>query len=156
MDILKLNKIVLIFFILTSCNNKDNCNSYVAAGEGFWISFKNYSKKYSEKDLENLKIHINDKDIKYTKEDLKDYLYLNNYNIGLSEKVLLKDTIIITIKNENIKIYDFANIVEEGFDQSHNKIRVCRYCKSTMNNQKMEDAGNNIIIIDFEKFKKTF
>ncbi|OXG09122.1 hypothetical protein BC749_10360 [Flavobacterium araucananum] len=154
MDISKLNKVVLIFLILISCNNKDhnNCDSYIAAGEGFWISFKNYSKEYSQKDLENLKIQINSKDIKYTKEDLKDYLYQNNYNIGVSEKVLLKDTMVISIKSKIIKIYDFTNIVEEGFDQSHNKIRVCRYCKSTVNNQKMEDYGNNIIIIDLEKY----
>jgi len=67
-------------------------------------------------------------------------LYYNNYNISFSEKVLLKDTIIINIKNDIIKIYDFINITEEGFDQSHNKIQVCRYCKSTMNNQKIEDG----------------
>jgi hypothetical protein len=66
----------------------------------------------------------------------------------------LKDNLVINIKGEIIKIYDFINITEEGFNQRHNKIRVCRYCKSTMNNQKMEDEGNNIIIIDFDKFAK--
>ena len=141
---------------MLSCNTKEdnNCDKYVAAGDGFWISFANYSKKYSEKDLQSLKIYVKDRDIKYVREDLGDYLYVNNYNIGLSEKILLKDTLMINIKGEIIKIYDFINITEEGFNQSHNKIRVCRYCKSTMNNQKMEDEGNNIIIIDFDKFAK--
>jgi hypothetical protein len=154
MGILKLNRIIcLSLFVLFSCNTKErnNCDMYVSAGEGFWISFKNYQKKHSEKDLENLKVSINNRNIKFTKENLDDYLYLNNYNIGLSEKVLLKDTIIITIKNNIIKIYDFSNIIEKGFNQSHNKIHVCRYCKSTINGQKMEDEGNNIIIVDFEK-----
>lgn len=157
MDILKLNRIVsILFFVMLSCNTKEdnNCDKYVAAGDGFWISFANYSKKYSEKDLQSLKIYVKDRDIKYVREDLGDYLYVNNYNIGLSEKILLKDTLMINIKGEIIKIYDFINITEEGFNQSHNKIRVCRYCKSTMNNQKMEDEGNNIIIIDFDKFAK--
>ena len=157
MDILKLNRIVsILFFVMLSCNTKEdnNCDKYVAAGDGFWISFANYSKKYSEKDLQSLKIYVKDRDIKYVREDLGDYLYVNNYNIGLSEKILLKDTLMINIKGEIIKIYDFINITEEGFNQSHNKIRVCRYCKSTMNNQKMEEEGNNIIIIDFDKFAK--
>lgn len=157
MNILKLNRIVsILFFVMLSCNTKEdkNCDKYVAAGNGFWISFANYSKKYSEKDLQSLKIYVKDRDIKYVREDLGDYLYVNNYNIGLSEKILLKDTLMINIKGEIIKIYDFINITEEGFNQSHNKIRVCRYCKSTMNNQKMEDEGNNIIIIDFDKFAK--
>lgn len=156
MDILKLNRIIcILFFVLFSCTTKENnnCNKYVAAGEGFWISFANYSKKYSEKDFKSLRIYIKNRDVKYVKEDLGDYMYANNYNIGLSEKILLKDTLVINIKDEIIKIHNFSNIIEEGFDQSHRKIRVCRYCKSTINNQKMKDQGNNILVIDFDKLK---
>ncbi|WP_409417005.1 hypothetical protein [Flavobacterium sp. PS2] len=157
MDILKLNRIIcILFFVLLGCNTKENnnCNIYVGAGEGVLISFDNHSRKYSEKDLQSLKILINNKNIRYTKWEGGYHLYSNNYNISLSEKVLLKDTIIINIKSDIIKIYDFINITEEGFNESHNKILVCRYCKSTMNNQKMEDYGNNIIIVDFEKLKE--
>lgn len=154
MDTLKLNRILCIFFlVLFSCNTQEanNCNTYVAGGEGFWISFKNFSKKYSEKDLKHLKIYVKNRNVKYIKEDLEDYLHANNYNIGISEKILLKDTLIINIKDEIIKIHNFSNLIEEGFDQSHRKIRVCRYCTSTINNKKIEDQGNNIIIVDFDE-----
>jgi len=157
MDILKLNRILYIFFfVFFSCNTQEisNCNTYVAGGEGFWISFKNFSKKYSEKDLNNLRIYVKNKDVKYIKENLEDYLYANNYNIGISEKIFLEDTIVVNIKSQFIKIYDFANIIEEGYNQSHNKVRVCRYSKATINGQKMEDEGNNIITINFENLKK--
>ncbi|MNL77438.1 hypothetical protein D3C87_2036180 [compost metagenome] len=71
----------------------------------------------------------------------------------------MKDTLIINVKDEIIKIHNFSNLIEEGFDQSHRKIRVCRYCTSTINNKKIEDQGNNIIIdqgnniiiVDFDK-----
>lgn len=156
-NILKLNRITgMLFFVLLSCNTKENnnCNIYVGAGQGVLISFDNNSKKYSEKDLQSLKIYINNKNVKYSKWEGRSNLYLNNYNISLSEKVLLKDTITVDIKSEIIKIYDFTNITEEGFDKNHNKIQVCRYSKSTINNQKMEDEGNNIIIVELGKFKK--
>lgn len=154
MDSLKLNRILCIFFlVLFSCNMQEanNCNTYVAGGEGFWISFKNFSKKYSEKDLKHLKIYVKNRNVKYIKEDLEDYLYANNYNISISEKILLKDTLTINVKDEIIKIHNFSNLIEEGFDQSHRKIRVCRYCTSTINNKKIEDQGNNIIIVDFDE-----
>jgi hypothetical protein len=154
MDTLKLNRILCIFFlVLFSCNTQEakNYNAYVAGGEGFWISFKNFSKKYSEKDLKHLEIYVKNRNVKYVKEDLEDYLYANNYNIGISEKILLQDTLIINVKDEIIKIHNFSNLIEEGFDQSHRKISVCRYCTSTINNKKIEDQGNNIIIVDFDK-----
>ncbi len=135
MDTLKLNRILYIFFfVFFSCNTQvtNNCNIYVAGGEGFWISFKNFSKKYSEKDLNHLRVYVKSKDIKYIKTDLEDNLYANNYNIGISEKILLKDTLVVNIKDQIIKIYDFSNKIEEGFDESHRKIRVCRYCTSTI------------------------
>jgi hypothetical protein len=157
MNRLKLNRIIVLsFFALFNCTTKDskNCDLYVGAGNGILISFKNYSETYSGKDLKHLKIYVKNRSVKYVREDLGNYLYANNYNIGLSNKILLKDTITIKIRGEIIKIYDFSNIIEEGFDQSHHKIKVCRYCKSTMNNQKMEDEGNNIIIVDFNKLSK--
>lgn len=157
MNRLKLNRIiVLCFFALFNCTTKDsnNCDLYVGAGNGILISFKNYSETYSKKDFEGLKISSNNRDLKYTKWETKDYLYQNSFNIRLPEKVLLKDTIRVNLKSKIIKIYDFTNVIDEGFDESHHKIKVCRYCKSTMNNQKMEDEGNNIIIVDFNKLSK--
>jgi len=155
MDILKLNRtiVIILIFILFGCNIKENnnCKQYVASGDGFWISFANYKKKYSEKDFKHLKIYVKNREVKYAREDLGDYLYTNNYNIGLSQKILLKDTITIKIKDEIIKMYNFSNIIEEGFDQSHKKNRVCRYCSSTINNRKLKDQGNNIITVDFDK-----
>lgn len=154
MGILKLNRILyIIFFVFFGCNTREtnNCNTYVAGGEGFLISFKNFSKKYSEKDLNHLRIYVKSKDVKYIKTDLEDYLYANNYNIGISEKILLKDTLVVNIKDEIIIIHNFSNKIEEGFDESHRKIKVCRYCTSTINNKKVEDQGNNIIIVDFDK-----
>jgi len=149
MDILKLNKIVLLFFILISCNNKDNnCETFVASGEGFMISFKNYSPKDNKK----IKIFCNNKKIKWQQEKEIIHPYSQNYNIVVFGKIFLEDTLRIDIDNKKLKIYDFANIIEEGFDESHRKIKFCRYFKSKINNQETRDEGNNIILIDLKKY----
>jgi hypothetical protein len=46
-------------------------------------------------------------------------------------------------------VYDFENIEEEGIDGSnHRKIKVCRFCRATINSTIIKDYRNNVLVFD--------
>ncbi|HEX8575036.1 MAG TPA: hypothetical protein VF677_01960 [Flavobacterium sp.] len=149
MTISKLNRsllLLIIYFIISNCKyEKSECDKYVASGNGFLISFKNYSKI----DLKNLKISYREFIIEPKFDKASFYPYLENKNLSIKNKILLKDTLYINIEDKKLKIYDFKNAIDEGYDEEHNKIKVCRVATAKINGIELNDQNNNLIVVDF-------
>ena len=99
--------IIFIFrFLIIKINiflNTNRCSSseYVADGDRIWIKLDSYFINVNEKDI-IVKISNNNEPIYQTDSINKLILYIDS-------KILVKDTLTISIKNTVYKIYNFEN-----------------------------------------------
>ncbi|MET3027816.1 hypothetical protein ABXT06_14150 [Flavobacterium sp. UW10123] len=103
-----------VFLAVTYCCHKIleyyeecNCskNEFVANGQNIWVEF---GSSFNLSDLKAMTIEVlGKKKIKYIK--LQKANYFNRYEILINAKIMVSDTLLIKVRNQKIKIYDFKN-----------------------------------------------
>ena len=160
MDILKSNRILklilwILLSVLVSCRENpkqllgnDNCMLYVAGKQGFWVDI------YSDG------LKVNDITFRSGNKKIipqKTQAGFNRIDFFLNIDLKLKDTLMLSYRKMDYKIYDFTNAKETAVDgTNHEKISICRVSTAKINGIKIEDANNNIlnVSLDVETFKR--
>lgn len=151
-----MKKIILIFlativvlfifrFFIVKINDSRNtheCNSseYVANGERIWIKLDSYFKNVNLKEIE-VKIS-NNKQFTFKIDSI------NKLNFYIDSKILVKDTLTISLKNKIYKIYDFKNggrMSKAGQDRGNFH---CGILKAKINNETYNFYGYNEIFLE--------
>ncbi|HEX9981602.1 MAG TPA: hypothetical protein VGB50_13660 [Flavobacterium sp.] len=153
-----INLIVAIAFISFNCTSpkKTSCDTLVASGKGFWISFKNFKSE----ELTDVKIYNKKNRLSMVEKDIKnpaiqDYVYDNNQNFFIRKPVLLSDTIVVETARVQLQVHTFTNVSEE-IKSEGKLIDFCRFSTAVVNDLKLPDVGNNILIIDKKAIGKSF
>lgn len=135
---------VFCFFIIKINNytNTNECNSseYVADGDRIWIKLDSYFINVNEKDI-IVKISNNNEPIYQTDS-------INKLNLYIDSKILVKDTLTISIKNTVYKIYNFENggqMSKAGQDRGNFH---CGILKAKINGKNYNFYGYNEIFLD--------
>lgn len=118
MDILKLNKVLILSFLLFfyGCKEihkktKGYCNKYISGGMGFSL----FLDKVSEFEFEQISITSKQiKNLKYIKK------YVGEKNFIIGDSILLTDTLLITFKDKIYKLHSFKNGAIEIFTDGEN------------------------------------
>lgn len=135
---------VFCFFIIKINNytNTNECNSseYVADGDRIWIKLDSYFKNVNQKDI-IVKISNNN-------EPIYQIDSINKLNLYIDSKILVKDTLTISIKNNVYKIYNFENggqMSKAGKDRGNFH---CGILKAKINGKNYNFYGYNEIFLD--------
>ena len=138
--------IIFIFrFLIIKINiflNTNRCSSseYVADGDRIWIKLDSYFINVNKKDI-IVKISNNNEPIYQTDSINKLILYIDS-------KILVKDTLTISIKNTVYKIYNFENggqMSKAGQDRGNFH---CGILKAKINGKNYNFYGYNEIFLD--------
>ncbi|WKL48744.1 hypothetical protein Q1W71_02940 [Flavobacterium pectinovorum] len=129
--------IKIIFFLNT---NRCSSSEYVADGDRIWIKLDSYFINVNEKDI-IVKISNNNVPIYQTDS-------INKLNLYIDSKILVKDTLTISIKNTVYKIYNFENggqMSKAGQDRGNFH---CGILKAKINGKNYNFYGYNEIFLD--------
>ena len=154
MDILKLNKTtkIMLWTFLTvfiSCAEKpillyksSDCKLYVAAKQGFWV------KVYSAG------LKVNDVEFQFKKRRIipqKTQIGIDCINFFIDMDLKLKDTLSLSYKKKDYKIYHFTNSEDTAIDgANHEKIGICRVSTAKINGINIQDVNNNVLEVNFD------
>ena len=159
-DILKSNRILnLIFWIFLmvfiSCKEKPkrlfgsgDCGLYVAGKQGFWVGVYSDGLK-----TEDIAFRFENKKVIPQKMETG----FNRIDFFIKIDLKLKDTLSLSYRKNDYKIYDFTNSEETAVDgTNHEKISICRVSTAKINGIKIKDANDNIlkVSLDVKTFKR--
>ncbi|PWJ99679.1 hypothetical protein BC749_10357 [Flavobacterium araucananum] len=148
--ILLLGGIILFFifrFFIIKVNNYSNineCNTseYVADRDRIWIKLDSH---FNNMNLKDIKVKISN-----NKESIYNTDSINKLNFYVDSKILLKDTLTISLKDKIYKIYDFKNgsrLAKSGQDRGNFH---CGILKAKINGKSCDFYGYNEIYLDVE------
>ena len=141
--------VIIVFFVfrfliikINILLNTNRCSSseYVADGDRIWIKLDSYFINVNKKDI-IVKISNNN-------EPIYQIDSINKLNLYIDSKILVKDTLTISIKNTVYKVYNFENggqMSKAGRDRGNFH---CGILKAKINGKNYNFYGYNEIFLD--------